>query len=201
MGSGERRLRILTPGRRGAAGDDPVRLRELARDAVEMTAHRGKEGALRRAGKRALGVEPPPIGAWREGRGLTVMGFGPGLWSIVGPAGADFADLRAAVGAHAAVVETGHGLAWFELSGARAAHVLAKGCRLDLHPRAFGSDACARTVIAQVPATIWRTGDRPCFGLAVPLTFAQSFAHFLLASAAEAGCEVLPQEDVARGAP
>jgi sarcosine oxidase subunit gamma len=42
----------------------------------------------------------------------------------------------------------------FEVRGARGPDLLAKGCSLDLHPRAFAPGACARTLLAQVPAWI-----------------------------------------------
>jgi sarcosine oxidase subunit gamma len=185
----------LTPGRHGNPAGEPVHLRELALDAVEVTARTGSDAALREACRADLGLELPAMGRVAEAGGLTALGIGPVTWLLLADAAEPAAlhrRLHALADAHAAVVETGHGLAFLQLSGPAARHVLAKGCRLDLHPRAFTPGQVARTLIAQVPATLWQIDEVPSFSLAVPVTFAQSFAHFLLAASAECGCIVTP---------
>lgn len=47
----------------------------------------------------------------------------------------------------------------FELSGPAARAVLDKACRLDLHPRAFGIDTVAVTLLGSVGVILWRTGE------------------------------------------
>jgi hypothetical protein len=49
----------------------------------------------------------------------------------------------------------------------------------------------AASTCTSTPATLWLEPDGASFGLAVPLTFAQSFVHHLLAASAETGFEVL----------
>lgn len=185
----------LVPGHHGATGGDPVSLREIVRDVVEISKRRGQEDALRAAARTGLGLELPTIGACLGNGRLTVFGIGPGNWLILSAPdapGALAARVKAALGASASVAETGHGQVTLELSGAQARHVLAKGCRLDLHPLAFQPGQMARTIIAQIPITLWQVDAIPTFALAAPLTFAQSFAHFLLAASAETGCAILP---------
>ncbi|MGE0032237.1 MAG: sarcosine oxidase subunit gamma [Steroidobacteraceae bacterium] len=47
------------------------------------------------------------------------------------------------------------------LDGSRAAAVLARGCGIDFAPSAFGTDACTRTRLAQLPVVVRRaTADR-----------------------------------------
>jgi sarcosine oxidase subunit alpha len=170
---------FLTHGRHGADGSDPIRLREIARDAVEIAARPGAT----------------PSAAFE---GVATFAIAPGLAMAIGrreEPGSFRARIAAAVGASGSVVDVGHGLVFLELSGRQSRGVLAKICRLDLHDSAFGVGASARTITAQIPTMIWRIDDTPSFGLAVPLTFAQSFAHILLAAASEAGCEVLHSED------
>jgi heterotetrameric sarcosine oxidase gamma subunit len=168
----------LNPGRYGAPDGEPVRLREIIRDAVEVAARRGREAEVRTAlaGQGAFEIAP---------------GLHLAMARSDAP-GALAARLRTAVGDAAAVVEAGHGLAVLELSGPPARHVLSKLCRLDLHPRAFEVGKAVRTLLGQIPGLLWLEPDGATFGLAVPLTFAQSFVHHLLAAAAETGCEVLP---------
>jgi heterotetrameric sarcosine oxidase gamma subunit len=188
----------LAPGHHGAAGADPVRLRERKIDAVEITARKGAEAALRKAARAKLKLDLPVMGQWRESSVFIALGVGPGIWSIMAKArvpGSLVRSVMAAFGGAAAAVETGHGLAFLELSGAQSRHVLAKGCRLDLHPLVFTPGHAARTVIAQISVTLWQIDDGPTFGLAVPRTFAQSFVHFLLAASAETGCEILPASE------
>jgi sarcosine oxidase, subunit gamma len=185
----------LVPGHHGATGGDPVRLRELMRDAVEISVRNNAEAVLRKATKAKLKLDLPAMGQWRQSGEWIVFGTGPGLWSIVAKPGAPGAvakTLISALGDHASVVESGHGLAFLTLSGTNSPHVLAKGCRLDLHISSFERGNVARTIIAQIPATLWRIDDAPTFGLAVPVTLAHSFVHFLLAASAETGCTILP---------
>jgi methylglutamate dehydrogenase subunit C len=185
----------LVPGHHGAIGGDPVELREIFRDGFEITARRDAEALLHKAAKARLKLDLPVMGRWSKVAGLLAQGIGPGCWFIMTQpdgTGAAAQRIMSALGDDASVVEIGHGLAFLRLSGARSRHVLAKGCRLDLHPRIFRSGRGARTIIAQIPATLWQIDDAPTFGLAVPVTFAHSFVHFLLAASAETGCTILP---------
>lgn len=191
------------PGHHGALGRDPVKLQAFMRDAVEVRLAPGMAEALRHAAA-GLGLALPGMGE-SAGTGsatgaVTTLGLAPGEWlALARPEepGAFARRIASGLEAAASVVETGHGLACFSVSGRAAREVLAKGCRLDLHPAVFTSSTAARTVIAQIPVTLWRkdeagAADSPVFALAVPLTFAQSFAHFLLGASAGTGAEILP---------
>lgn len=195
----------LRPGRHGAPAGEAVSLQLLRRDVVEITARAGPVPRLREAARLGLGLELPAVGASRSTRRLLALGLGPGIWSALsqpGEPGTFHCMIATALAGTAAVVETGHGLVVLRLGGPRVRGVLAKGCRLDLHPSAFEPGQAARTIIAQIPVTLWRedAGEddaaghegRAVFALAAPLGFAQSFVHFLLAASAETGCEVLP---------
>jgi heterotetrameric sarcosine oxidase gamma subunit len=185
----------LVPGHNGATGGEPVELREMMRDAAEFTVRKSSGASLRKAAKAKLKLDWPAVGRWSEAGGLVAMGTGPGGGLVIArpdAAGVLVQKIDTALGEYAAIVETGHGLAFLALSGAQARHVLAKGCRLDLHANVFKPGDVARTIIAQIPATLWQIDDAPTFGLAVPVTFAHSFVHFLLAASAETGCTILP---------
>jgi sarcosine oxidase subunit gamma len=57
--------------------------------------------------------------------------------------------------------------------------VLAKGCRLDFHPRAFGPGRVAGATLAHVNAVIQQTSDLPKFRVIVLSSFAQHIAEWL----------------------
>ncbi len=67
------------------------------------------------------------------------------------------------------------------------ATVLAKGCPLDLHPRAFPPGSCAGSLLAKASVLIHLVEDEPhpVFDLYV----SRSFAHYLWAWIEDAGLE------------
>jgi methylglutamate dehydrogenase subunit D len=92
-------------------------------------------------------------------------------------------------------VDQSGGKAVLRVSGSRARAVLAKGCMLDLDPRAFTPGDAATTPIALIDCVLWQLDEAPSYDLAMPSTFATSFWAWLTASAAEFGYEVVaPQQ-------
>jgi heterotetrameric sarcosine oxidase gamma subunit len=73
------------------------------------------------------------------------------------------------------------------IGGRDAADALAKGCLVDLHPRAFPDHAVAITAIAHIGVILWREGDG--FALATPRSSAPDVLHWLTTSAAEFGLD------------
>lgn len=112
---------------------------------------------------------------------VSALGIGPGRWLFLGAA---LEDLNAAFAGLASLSDHGDGYAIFELSGPKVRAVLAKGVPLDLD--VFGQDDAAVTVIAHIGAVVWRPGP-DIFMIAVFRSFAESFWHWLSASAAEFG--------------
>ena len=101
-----------------------------------------------------------------------------------GPAEAMEASLRGAlVGQHVSLVPVGHGFTTLTVQGAGAANLLARGCPLDLHPRAFAAGAVAQSHVAKAGATI------VCLeaGTHFELTVRRSFADYLYRWLCEAG--------------
>ena len=87
--------------------------------------------------------------------------------------------LRAALAQHAdlhhAVVETGSAHTTFTLQGPPSAELLARGCPLDLHPRAFASGALAQSHIARAPVLLRCVQP----GQSYEITVRRSFAPYL----------------------
>jgi len=87
----------------------------------------------------------------------------------------------------AATVDQSGGFAILRLAGPKASAILAKGCRLDLHPSAFQPGSCARTLMAQTPVILHQLDAAPSYDLIVPRTLALSFAEFLIRAAEMSG--------------
>jgi sarcosine oxidase subunit gamma len=144
------------------------------------------------AGCRAgLGFELPLAAnhVTREG-GLSALWLGPSEWLILGPQGGQRLTENLAGHRHA-LIPNGDGLQIIELSGPRAAAVLAKLCPLDLHGPEFGPGRCARSVLAGVTMTLWPGTDG-----GYRIIVGRSFADYAWRILADAGLEF----DIAVGA-
>jgi methylglutamate dehydrogenase subunit D len=69
---------------------------------------------------------------------------------------------------------------------------LAKGCRVDLHPRVFGPGSAATTTIDHITVTVVQVDAVPTYDLILPGSFAEAFLDWLKLSAAEFGYEIRP---------
>lgn len=80
------------------------------------------------------------------------------------------------LGVHSAVVEVGDGFTTLSVQGPGTADLLARGCPLDLHPRAFPDGALAQSHIAKASVTLL------CLhaGTDFEVTVRRSFACYLL---------------------
>jgi sarcosine oxidase subunit gamma len=100
------------------------------------------------------------------------------------PAEAMEISLRAALaGLHVSLVPVGHGFTTLVVQGAGAADLLARGCPLDFHPRAFGAGAVVQSHVAKAGATLLCVAA----GTHYELTVRRSFADYLYRWLCEAG--------------
>lgn len=76
-----------------------------------------------------------------------------------------------------AVTDQSGGWVIFEMSGERAADVLARLCPLDLRPQAFADGSAARTEFAHMMALVARLNGR--FEIWIMRSFAQTAAHHI----------------------
>jgi sarcosine oxidase subunit gamma len=181
---------FATPGRHGAAGEAPLRVTLPRRDIVQVMVRRGREVALAEAARASFGLELPPAGYAATGPEATAIWIQPGHWLLTAPRGAEGAlAVRAAAefAGRAAVADQSHGRTTIAVAGPAARGVLARGCRLDLHPRAFGPGRAAATQIAHVGCLVHQADDAPVFELTVFATLAEPFLHWLMEAGAEAG--------------
>ena len=146
-------------------------------------------GFLSAAGA-AAGVElPREPNTTRRAGAVTALWLGPDEWLIIAPAGEErvlVPALRAALAdRHAAVVDVSESRTVIAVSGAHARDLLAKGCTLDLHPRAFKVGACAQTGLGRAGALLHLLDETPTF----EITILRSFADYMWVWLADAAQE------------
>ena len=103
-----------------------------------------------------------------------VLWLGPDEWLVLGGRERDYPHAAAAVDVSANRVV-------FELAGADAAAVLARGCSLDLHPGELRPGRCAQTLLGRAEVVLHRA-DPETFRILVR----PSFAAYLRAWVADA---------------
>ena len=183
----------LKPGRHGAPGDTPVSLTERRLAVVQVQARKSQEASLANALLAAFGLKlPGPNHASTAGEWSAVW-IQPGMWLVTSPftgPGDLINRLATIVGTTASLSDQTFGKTVLRLAGLHARDVLAKGCRVDLHPRVFGPGQSAVTPLSQVSCVLSQMDDKPTFDLIVPSTFAVAAVEWLEIAAAEYGLEV-----------
>jgi sarcosine oxidase subunit gamma len=124
---------------------------------------------------------------------LGALWLGPDQWLLTCPANdlpGLLASLREALaGVHAAITDVSDGRVAFRVTGPSAREVLAKGCPLDLHPRAFPPGRCAQSLLAKAAVLIHLVDDVPERGPSFDVYVARSFVHYLWTWLEDAGRE------------
>lgn len=156
---------------------------------IDLRGDAGDAGFLA-AVRAAAGVELPlqPNTTARAGS-TTALWLGPDEWLLIAPAGKErvlVPALRSGLGdRYAAAVDLTESRTVIAVSGPRARDLLAKGCTLDLHPRAFPAGSCAQTGLARAGVLLHLVDDTPTFEITIP----RSFADYLWAWFADAARE------------
>ncbi|GAA1085969.1 MULTISPECIES: sarcosine oxidase subunit gamma [Streptomyces violaceusniger group] len=116
----------------------------------------------------------------------TVAWLGPDEWLVLSEGPIDTVELRQALaGDPGSVVDVSANRTTLELTGPAARQVLEKGCRLDLHPRAFGPGRAASTTVGPVPVLLWQLDDTPTYRLLPRSSFADYLARWLIDAMSE----------------
>ena len=124
---------------------------------------------------------------------VTAVWLGPRSWLLVaespGSPLVDFSGKRDALNAAGgALFDLSASRVGFCLQGKGATDVLAIGCPLDLHPRAFRSGQCRQSMFGHVNALLLKTDEVPTFVIMVARSFARGVWHTL-----ESGVAHVPQ--------
>ena len=151
-----------------------------------------EETAFREGAASAMGVALPLKPCTISENGLVrVVWVGPDDWFIVGPSGQAQAialRLREALsGMHHAVTDVSSGYTVLHLSGRPVRDVLAQGCPLDLHPRAFKRGACAGSHFFKASIWLWQTDEAPVYELLVVRSYMDYVWLMLERACAECG--------------
>ena len=173
-----------------ARAGDAVLVERPARTKLNLRLGPEDADALTAAGAALGGALPlTPNTAAATARGWTVLWLGPDEWLATGPAaqGAALVEVLGTSldGKHCALTDVSAMYATLALSGRHAREVLMKGCRLDLHPRAFAPGACVQTALARAQVILHQTDDDPSFEITVRNSFAHYLATWLLDAMAE----------------
>jgi sarcosine oxidase, subunit gamma len=132
-------------------------------------------------GARALGLPLEPNTTRREGE-RTTLWLGPDEWLVVGPDGDAAAlerDLLAGGAGWVSTVDLSANRTAIDLRGPRVRDLLASGCSLDLHPRAFAANRCAQTMLARAQVVLEARGP-DAFRVFVRGSFAVYLATWLV---------------------
>lgn len=145
------------PAPRGSARVDCLSLPALA----VLRLHRPDETAIA-ATSDALGFQLPlEPNRWSAGPTPSAR-LAPGEWLIrAAPVVAELSERLTGIFHH--ISEVGPGRAAWRVSGPAAADLLASGCSLDLHGRAFPPRSAARTLVAGFPALVSRLEEEAAF--------------------------------------
>ncbi|BBK34029.1 N-methylglutamate dehydrogenase subunit D [Stella humosa] len=183
----------LVAGRHGAVTGEPLALREVASSIVDLAARRGRAGDLVAAIRGAFGFDLPAPGRWAGDGEVTAVWIKPETWLLLAPRGVEgafAAGVKQAAGDAGSVVDQSHGKTRLGLSGVMAREALAKGCRIDLDPSAFGPGRSAVTQISQTGCVLLQRDDTPAFELVVGSSYAIPFFDWLTHAAAGFGYEI-----------
>jgi sarcosine oxidase subunit gamma len=125
---------------------------------------------------------------------LTALWLGPASWLLVAGGTSPLTDINAKRDAFnaagGALFDVSASRVAWRVSGPHAATVLAKGCPLDLHPRAFAVRTCAQSVYGHINALFIREDDPASFTVMVARSFARDAWHTLTTAAAQYGYDV-----------
>lgn len=156
-------------------------------DIIEVAALSERTQVLKAlAARRGLGL--PVCGRSLAVRDILVLCVRPERWLLLTPPAAPtvaLASWRGATAGCAIVVELSSALQALHLSGPAVTDVLARGCRLDLHPEVFAPGTAAATHMAQVAVTLVALSRG--WLLLTPSTTARHFREWLAGSAAPFG--------------
>jgi sarcosine oxidase subunit gamma len=181
---------LLAPRRPDSAERAEVRLQERHALLIRQIAvwRDADLAPLRRALAERPGIALPdgPDAARADGR--VTLRIAPRRWLLIEASGAVAeSDLAAALAGRAALTDLSHARTVLRLGGPADRSVLAKLCRIDLHPSALPPSRVAQTALGQVPALIHALDDEPGFDLYLPRSLAVSATVSLVDAAEEFG--------------
>lgn len=141
--------------------------------------------------RSVAGVAPPTEpNTFAEADEFRLLWLAPDEWLLIAPAGSERmlvdALYRALGEQFAAVTGVSSGFARLGIAGAQSRDLLARGCTVDLHPRAFGIGRCVQTLLAKADVIIVQVDNAPAFHVIVQRSLAGYLWMWLTDAALEA---------------
>ena len=134
--------------------------------------------AFASAVQQTLGVNIPATSpGTAKSDDLTALWMGPDRWWLVadGPVLPSVNELHQKLAAfNAAVVEVGDAFVAVKIAGPKSRDVLAKGCTIDLHPRAFKTGSIVQTNLAKAQIALYQLDE-----ITYQIFARRSFAEYL----------------------
>jgi sarcosine oxidase subunit gamma len=144
--------------------------------------------AFASAVQQTLGVNIPATSpGTAKSDDLTALWMGPDRWWLVadGPVLPSVNELHQKLTAfNAAVVEVGDAFVTVKIAGPKSRDVLAKGCTIDLHPRAFKTGSIVQTNLAKAQIALYQLDE-----ITYQIFARRSFAEYLWTWLEDAGIE------------
>ncbi len=184
---------IVHPGRSGADRAEPGVIITPRQDfslATVIGSHEEGSELERLFGER-YAVQPPHAPHVVCGASIDLIWSGPSQRLAVSVRPQMPAELQSDLAGIAAVTDQTDARAVLRLRGPHVRDVLAKGCPVDLHERAFRPGDTVITAIGGIGVQLWWADVDDAVHLAVPRSMAGSFWSWLLPSAQEFGVEVM----------
>ncbi len=150
---------------------------------VQVFAKTGKAGEL--AQKLDIVSDPGKAG---DTSSFAALPLSPGQWMLIADnanANTFGQEITEQISGLGYVSEQSDARICIRVSGPNARDLMARGCRLDLHPSVTAKGFCAQTQMAQVGVLIHQVSDEPAYDLYVYAGFARSFWHWLTETAAQ----------------
>lgn len=163
-------------------GGGAVRISEQpGRTILQVSAFHGRPAALAEALGGALGTRPGKrAGEVVTGEGMSVLTLGPGRFWLTG----ERAPALTLDPTLAATVDQSHGRTVLRVEGDVVRDLLAKGCRVDLHPESFACGRCAQTVLGPFAVLLHCTAS-DTFEIHVARSYTASLRNWLEDAAQE----------------
>lgn len=162
---------------------------------IQVAALSGAAVAVRSALAVALGITvaaKPNHAAQNDG--VTILWIGPDRWLVVEPErpGRELAARlnEALTGTPAALTDLGHARTVLRIAGCSSRDLLAKGCGVDFHARAFPVGSCAQSLLGHVGALLHAVDEAPSFDLYIARSYALTLWEWLTESATEYVCRI-----------
>lgn len=187
---------IVAEGRHGRRGGEPG-VRAALREGLALATIIGREDRAAELDgllSAIVGIAPPKAPKTASGLDSALVWAGPYQWLCVSNRPELVPRLAAGLAGLAAVSDQSDARAILRVSGPRIREVLAKGCPIDLHPRAFAPGDAALTAIAHIGVHIWQIDAAPTYDVTVSRSMAASFWSWFAAAAAEFGYDVTAPE-------